>query len=98
MASRALACCLQHPAVYYVIVGCTSVERLQANARSAELDQSRDDHPQATAIASVAWPHGMGGLDLITTTAPNSRMSAAIGLRRSTPSSSVDTGVTIAPC
>jgi aryl-alcohol dehydrogenase-like predicted oxidoreductase len=47
MARWALAWCLQHPAVSCVIPGCKSVEQVQDNARAAELDLVRDDHPQA---------------------------------------------------
>lgn len=56
MATWALACCLQHPAVSCVILGSKSVDRFEANARSAEFDPLRDDHPQAVAVASAAWP------------------------------------------
>jgi len=47
MATWALAWCLQHPAVSCVIPGCKSVEQVEANARAAELELVRDDHPQA---------------------------------------------------
>jgi aryl-alcohol dehydrogenase-like predicted oxidoreductase len=47
MATWALAWCLQHPAVTCVIPGCKTVEQVEANARAAELDLVRDDHPQA---------------------------------------------------
>lgn len=47
MATWALAWCLQHPAVTCVIPGCKSVAQVEANARAAELDLVRDDHPQA---------------------------------------------------
>ena len=47
MATWALAWCLQHPAVTCVIPGCKSVEQVEANARAADLDLVRDDHPQA---------------------------------------------------
>jgi myo-inositol catabolism protein IolS len=47
MATWALAWCLQHPAVTCVIPGCKSVEQVEANARAADLDIVRDDHPQA---------------------------------------------------
>jgi aryl-alcohol dehydrogenase-like predicted oxidoreductase len=51
MATWALAWCLQHPAVSCVIPGCKSVEQVEANARAAELEMVRDDHPQAVAGA-----------------------------------------------
>jgi aryl-alcohol dehydrogenase-like predicted oxidoreductase len=51
MATWALAWCLQHPAVTCVIPGCKSVEQVEANAKAAELDLVRDDHPQAVAVA-----------------------------------------------
>ncbi len=47
MAQWALAWCLQHPAVTCVIPGCKSVEQVESNARAADLDIVRDDHPQA---------------------------------------------------
>jgi aryl-alcohol dehydrogenase-like predicted oxidoreductase len=47
MAQWALAWCLQHPAVSAVIPGCKSVEQVESNAKAAELDIVRDDHPQA---------------------------------------------------
>jgi aryl-alcohol dehydrogenase-like predicted oxidoreductase len=47
MAAWALAWCLQHPAVTCVIPGCKSVAQVEANARAADLDMVRDDHPQA---------------------------------------------------
>lgn len=47
MATWALAWCLQHPAVTCVIPGCKSVAQVEANAKAAELDMVRDDHPQA---------------------------------------------------
>ena len=47
MATWALAWCLQHPAVSCVIPGCKSVEQVEANAKAAELDLVRDNHPQA---------------------------------------------------
>jgi myo-inositol catabolism protein IolS len=47
MAQWALAWCLQHPAVSAVIPGCKSVEQVERNAKAAELDIVRDDHPQA---------------------------------------------------
>jgi aryl-alcohol dehydrogenase-like predicted oxidoreductase len=51
MATWALAWCLQHPAVTCVIPGCKSVAQVEANARAAELDMVRDDHPQAVSSA-----------------------------------------------
>lgn len=51
MATWALAWCLQHPAVSCVIPGCKNVEQVEANAKAAELDMVRDDHPQAVAVA-----------------------------------------------
>lgn len=49
MASWALAWCLQHPAVTSVIPGCKSPEQVASNARAADLDLVREDHPQAVA-------------------------------------------------
>jgi aryl-alcohol dehydrogenase-like predicted oxidoreductase len=49
MATWALAWCLQHPAVTCVIPGCKNVAQVEANAKAAELDLVRDDHPQAVA-------------------------------------------------
>jgi aryl-alcohol dehydrogenase-like predicted oxidoreductase len=49
MATWALAWCLQHPAVTCVIPGCKSPEQVEANARAADLDMVRADHPQALA-------------------------------------------------
>ncbi|MDZ7801158.1 MAG: aldo/keto reductase [Trueperaceae bacterium] len=49
MATWALAWCLQHPAVTCVIPGCKSVQQVEANAKAAELDMVRNDHPQAVA-------------------------------------------------
>ena len=51
MATWALAWCLQHPAVTCVIPGCKSVAQVEANAKAAELDLVRDNHPQAAAGA-----------------------------------------------
>ena len=51
MATWALAWCLQHPAVTCVIPGCKDVQQVEANAKAAELDMVRDDHPQAVAVA-----------------------------------------------
>ena len=51
MATWALAWCLQHPAVSCVIPGCRNVEQVEANARAADLELVRDDHPQAVAGA-----------------------------------------------
>lgn len=47
MAQWALAWCLKHPAVTTVIPGCKSVEQVKANAKAADLDLVRTDHPQA---------------------------------------------------
>ena len=46
MATWATAWPLQHPAVTCVIPGVKSVEQVESNARAAELDLVRDDHPQ----------------------------------------------------
>lgn len=45
MAQWALAWCLQHPAVSTVIPGCKSIEQVEMNAKSADLEMVRDDHP-----------------------------------------------------
>lgn len=47
MATWAIAWCLQHPAVACTIPGVKSVEQVESNARAADLDIVRDDHPQA---------------------------------------------------
>ena len=47
MAQWALGWCLQHPAVRAVIPGCKSVEQVENNAKAAELELVREDHPQA---------------------------------------------------
>lgn len=47
MAEWALAWCLQHPAVTCVIPGCKNVEQVEKNAKAAELDLVKDDHPAA---------------------------------------------------
>ncbi|HEY8666397.1 MAG TPA: aldo/keto reductase [Tepidisphaeraceae bacterium] len=47
MAEWALAWCLQHPAVTCVIPGCKSVEQVASNARAADLNIMRHDHPEA---------------------------------------------------
>ena len=49
MAPWALAWCLQHAAVTCVIPGCKNVEQVESNARAADLQFVRDDHPQAVA-------------------------------------------------
>jgi aryl-alcohol dehydrogenase-like predicted oxidoreductase len=49
LAPWALAWCLQHPAVTCVIPGCKTVEQVESNARAADVDSVRVDHPQA-------WP------------------------------------------
>jgi aryl-alcohol dehydrogenase-like predicted oxidoreductase len=46
MATWALAWCLQHPAVSCVIPGCKTVAQVEANARAADLNIVRNDHPQ----------------------------------------------------
>jgi len=51
MATCALAWCLLHPAVTSVMPGCKSVEQVVANAKAADLDMVRADHPQAVAGA-----------------------------------------------
>jgi myo-inositol catabolism protein IolS len=48
MAPWALAWCLQHPAVTCVIPGCKTIEQVELNASAADLEQVRDDHPQAS--------------------------------------------------
>ena len=47
MATWATAWPLQHPAVTCVIPGVKNVEQVESNARAADLDLARDDHPQA---------------------------------------------------
>jgi len=47
MAQWALAWCLQHPAVTCVIPGCKTVEQVESNAKAADLDMVKRDHPQA---------------------------------------------------
>ncbi|WP_088105836.1 aldo/keto reductase [Halalkalibacter urbisdiaboli] len=47
MAQWALAWCLQHPAVSTVIPGCKNVEQVERNAKAAELDMVKDNHPHA---------------------------------------------------
>lgn len=47
MAQWALAWCLQHPAVTCVIPGCKTVEQVESNARAADQEMVRKDHPQA---------------------------------------------------
>jgi aryl-alcohol dehydrogenase-like predicted oxidoreductase len=47
MATWALAWCLQHAAVTSVIPGVKSVEQVESNARAAELEIVKQDHPQA---------------------------------------------------
>jgi aryl-alcohol dehydrogenase-like predicted oxidoreductase len=47
MAEWALAWCLQHEAVTCTIPGCKSVEQVESNARAADLEMVRDDHPLA---------------------------------------------------
>lgn len=50
MAPWALAWCLQHPTVACVVAGCKSVEQVESNARAADLDLVRDDHPRAMPV------------------------------------------------
>lgn len=45
MAQWALAWCLQHPAVTCVIPGCKTVEQVESNAKAADLDMVKRDHP-----------------------------------------------------
>jgi myo-inositol catabolism protein IolS len=47
MAQWALAWCLQHPAVTTVIPGCKDERQVRANARAADLEMVREDHPRA---------------------------------------------------
>jgi len=47
MAQWALAWCLQHPAVTCVVPGCKTVEQVESNAKAADLDMVKSDHPQA---------------------------------------------------
>jgi myo-inositol catabolism protein IolS len=47
MARWALAWCLQHDAVTCVIPGCKDVKQVEENAKAADLDIVRTDHPQA---------------------------------------------------
>lgn len=47
MAEWALAWCLQHPAITCVIPGCKDVDQVLSNARAADLELVREDHPQA---------------------------------------------------
>jgi myo-inositol catabolism protein IolS len=47
MPAWALAWCLQHPAVTCVIPGCKTIEQVETNASSADLDLVSEDHPQA---------------------------------------------------
>ena len=47
MAQWALAWCLQHPAVTMVIPGCKSPGQVEENAKAADLDMVKADHPQA---------------------------------------------------
>jgi aryl-alcohol dehydrogenase-like predicted oxidoreductase len=46
MARWALAWCLQNPAVTCVIPGCKNVDQVAENARAADLEIVRADHPQ----------------------------------------------------
>lgn len=47
MATWALAWCLKHPAVTSVIPGCKTTEQVEMNAKAADLEIVRLDHPQA---------------------------------------------------
>jgi myo-inositol catabolism protein IolS len=47
MAQWAIAWCLQPPAVSCVVAGATSVQQVQSNADTADLELIREDHPQA---------------------------------------------------
>jgi aryl-alcohol dehydrogenase-like predicted oxidoreductase len=47
MVQWALAWCLQHPAVTCVIPGCKTIEQVESNARAADLEMVKKDHPQA---------------------------------------------------
>jgi myo-inositol catabolism protein IolS len=46
MAHWAMVWCLQHPAVTCVIPGCKTVEQVESNALTADLQAVRNDHPQ----------------------------------------------------
>ena len=46
MAQWALAWCLKHPAVSCVIPGCKTVEQVESNAKAADLEMVKDNHPQ----------------------------------------------------
>jgi aryl-alcohol dehydrogenase-like predicted oxidoreductase len=58
MATWALAWCLQHPTVSCVIPGCKNVAQVEANAKAADLDMVRDDHPQAVNAGATGGSHG----------------------------------------
>jgi aryl-alcohol dehydrogenase-like predicted oxidoreductase len=47
MARWALAWCLAHPAVTIVIPGCKNVQQVEENAKAADLEMVKADHPQA---------------------------------------------------
>ncbi|MFB4164328.1 aldo/keto reductase [Alteribacillus sp. JSM 102045] len=49
MAQWALAWCLKHRAVTCVIPGCKDPKQVESNAKAAELDIVKDDHPQGAA-------------------------------------------------
>jgi len=54
MAEWTLAWCLKHPAVSTTIPGVKSIDQLESNARAADLDLVRDDHPQAWKLEAAA--------------------------------------------
>jgi aryl-alcohol dehydrogenase-like predicted oxidoreductase len=49
MAEWSIAWCLQHPTVSCTIPGCKNVEQVESNARAADMEMVRDDHPLAAA-------------------------------------------------
>lgn len=77
MATWALARCLQHSAVTCVIPGCKNVEQVEANARAAELDLVRDDHPHPLTGASATTPSLVHTATPPATDAPDARMMRA---------------------
>ncbi len=54
MATWALAWVLKHPAVTCVIPGVKSVDQVESNARAADLNIVREDHPQAWTMSQAA--------------------------------------------
>ncbi|RSL30118.1 aldo/keto reductase [Salibacterium salarium] len=48
MAQWALAWCLKHPAVTCVIPGCKNPDQVESNAKAADLEMVKTNHPQAT--------------------------------------------------